>query len=104
MLLLIGILLSSCNEENGNEATAPERENEVEEGAGELDEEQVLNIVEGSEIPAMDSVMAEDVTSFNILTNVNEGLYRLDQENIAEPAMAEGEPEVSEDGLTYIFT
>lgn len=104
MLLLIGILLSSCNEENGNEATAPERENEVEEGAGELDEEQVLNIVEGSEIPAMDSVMAEDVTSFNILTNVNEGLYRLDQENIAEPAMAEGEPEVSEDGLTYTFT
>lgn len=86
MLLLIGILLSSCIEESGNEATPQEGNDETEKGsAGELEDEQVLNIIEGSEIPAMDSAIAEDIASFNVLNNVNEGLYRLNQENIAEP-------------------
>src|SRR5690606_25820282 len=30
--------------------------------------------------------------------------FRLNQENMAEPALAESEPEISEDGLTYTFT
>lgn len=59
--------------------------------------------MELSELPTMDSVLAEDVASFIVLNNVNEGLYRLNQKNMAEPALAESEPEISEDGLTYTF-
>ena len=38
------------------------------------------------------------------LNNVNEGLYRLNQDNVAEPAISDGEPTISEDGLVYTFT
>ena len=41
---------------------------------------------------------------FDLLNNVNEGLYRLNQENIAIPAISDGEPTISEDGLVYTFT
>lgn len=69
-----------------------------------LDSVQELRITTGSGIPAMDSVLADDAVSFTMLNNAGEGLYRLDQENTAIPAMASGEPEISEDGLNYTFT
>ncbi|MGE7978272.1 peptide ABC transporter substrate-binding protein [Psychrobacillus sp. NPDC093200] len=103
-LLVLSILLVACNQEEKTESSTP-KEPETTEGkdSGELDEAQELNLVAGAEIPSMDSVLADDAVSFNYLNNVMEGLYRLNQENIAVPAMAEGEPEVSEDGLTYTF-
>ena len=56
-----------------------------------------------AEIPTMDSSLVTDAVGFNLLNNVKEGLYRLNQENIAVPAIADGEPTVSEDGLAYTF-
>ncbi|MDN7244406.1 peptide ABC transporter substrate-binding protein [Planococcus shenhongbingii] len=107
LLVLTGIVLGSCNEEGGSDSTVPEGNTETEESAEgnaeEMDAEQVLNLSEGAEIPTMDSALAEDSVAFTILNNVNEGLYRLNQENMAEPAMAEGEPKISDDGLTYTF-
>ncbi len=70
---------------------------------GEPDAEQVLYLAESAAIPSVDSSIVEDAVGFNVLNNINEGLYRLNQENIAEPAMAAEEAEVSEDGLTYTF-
>ena len=52
----------------------------------------------------MDSALVTDAVGFDLLNNVNEGLYRLSQENIAVPALSDGEPKVSEDGLVYTFT
>lgn len=103
LILGLGFFLAACS--GNSDAPAPENSEGGNEGgaSGELDSEQVLNLMESAEIPTMDSALAEDTVAFNILNNVNEGLYRLNQENIAEPAMAEGEPEVSEDGLTYTF-
>lgn len=103
LVLGLGFFLAACS--GNSDAPAPENSEGGTEGgaSGELDSEQVLNLMESAEIPTMDSALAEDTVAFNILNNVNEGLYRLNQENIAEPAMAEGEPEVSEDGLTYTF-
>lgn len=103
LVLGLGFFLAACS--GNSDAPAPENSEGGNEGgaSGELDSEQVLNLMESAEIPTMDSALAEDTVAFNILNNVNEGLYRLNQENIAEPAMAEGEPEVSEDGLTYTF-
>ena len=65
--------------------------------------EQVLNLVESAELPTMDSVLATDAVSFNVMNNVNEGLYRQGPDGELVLGMAAEEPEVSEDGLTYTF-
>ncbi|MFB6465339.1 peptide ABC transporter substrate-binding protein [Cytobacillus sp. Hz8] len=62
---------------------------------------QEITALESAEIPSMDSVMAQDVVSFTMLNNTNEGLYRLDKDQKAVPAMAEGPAQASDDGLTY---
>ncbi|MDI2587688.1 peptide ABC transporter substrate-binding protein [Psychrobacillus sp. NEAU-3TGS] len=108
MILVLGIFLAACGE--GDNADSSVDTNDAEQAEGtekatgdKLDKEQVLNLVERAEIPSVDSVLADDAVSFNVLNNIGEGLFRLDQENVAVPAMAESEPEVSEDGLTYTF-
>ncbi len=55
------------------------------------------------EIPDLNSTTTTDGASFDVLNNVMEGLYRLDEDQQPQPAMAEG-VEVSEDKLTYTFT
>lgn len=112
LVLVLSIFLAACGGgDDTDTSTEPEEtpsETPADEGgeeapSGEPDAEQVLNLVEGAEIPSMDSAIAEDSVAFNILNNVNEGLFRLNEENIAVPALAESEPEISEDGLTYTF-
>ncbi|MCL6570609.1 MAG: peptide ABC transporter substrate-binding protein [Bacillus sp. (in: Bacteria)] len=96
-LAVVGILLTGCNFNESKETDSK---------AGDKDtttSKQVLNMVEASEIPTMDSVLAHDNISFTVLTNINEGLYRLGQEHNPEPAMA-SEDQVSEDGLVHTFT
>jgi oligopeptide transport system substrate-binding protein len=51
----------------------------------------------------MDSATTTDEVSFNILVNVIEGLYRLDENARPVPGQAES-VDISEDGLTYTFT
>ncbi|MCJ1907025.1 peptide ABC transporter substrate-binding protein [Planococcus ruber] len=107
LVLVLSAFLAACGGGDDDKAETPETDGDDkaagEEPAGEPDAEQVLNLMEGAEIPTMDSSLAEDAVAFNIMNNVNEGLFRLNQENVAEPALAEAEPEVSEDGLTYTF-
>ena len=114
-MLVLSLFLAACGGDEGETSTEPETEKEeVEENAegetaeeppaeGELDAEQVLNLNHVAEIPSLDSSIVEDQVGFDMLGNVNEGLYRLNQENVPVPAMAEGEPTISEDGLTYTF-
>ena len=107
LVLVLSAFLAACgggdDTDTGTENTDTESTEGAEGNGGEPDSVQELNLVEGAEIPSMDSSIAEDAVAFNILNNVNEGLFRLNQENVAEPALAEGEPEISEDGLTYTF-
>jgi oligopeptide transport system substrate-binding protein len=108
LVLVLSAFLAACGGGDDEKAETPETDGDdtaagEEKPAGEPDAEQVLNLMESAEIPTMDSSLAEDAVAFNIMNNVNEGLFRLNQENIAEPALAEAEPEVSEDGLTYTF-
>jgi oligopeptide transport system substrate-binding protein len=51
----------------------------------------------------LDSTTTTDSVSSGILLNVMEGLYRLDENEEPQPAMAEG-VEISDDKLTYTFT
>lgn len=108
LVLVLSAFLAACGGGDDDNAETPETNGDdtaagEEKPAGEPDAEQVLNLMESAEIPTMDSSLAEDAVAFNIMNNVNEGLFRLNQENVAEPALAEAEPEVSEDGLTYTF-
>ncbi len=93
--LVLSMFLAACNG-GGDETTTDEGGDTAAESVP-----QELKVLETSEIPSMDSVMAQDSASFTALANVMEGLYRLDQNQEAVPGMADGEPEVSEDGLVY---
>jgi oligopeptide transport system substrate-binding protein len=54
-------------------------------------------------IRGMDSATTTDEVSWNVLINVIEGLYRLDENARPVPGQAE-KVDISEDGLTYTFT
>jgi len=95
----LAAVLAACG---GEQETATDTESAAQQS--ELDSVQELRLTTGSGIPTMDSVLADDAVSFTMLNNAGEGLYRLDQQNTAIPAMASAEPEISEDGLTYTFT
>ncbi|RLQ97192.1 peptide ABC transporter substrate-binding protein [Falsibacillus albus] len=65
--------------------------------------EQVLNVTESAEIPTMNTIMAQDAVSLNVMNQVFEGLMRLGKDNKPTLGMAAEEPKMSEDGMTYTF-
>ncbi len=66
-------------------------------------EDGVLNLVEAENIPALITWQATDSVSFEILGNINSGLYALGVNGTPVPDLAES-VEVAADGLTYTFT
>ncbi|TQR17585.1 peptide ABC transporter substrate-binding protein [Psychrobacillus soli] len=106
LLLVVALFLAACggDKEEGTETTKDTEDTDATTEEVATDEEQVLNLIMNAEIPTMDSALVTDAVGFDLLNNVNEGLYRLNQDNVAEPAISEGEPTVSEDGLVYTFT
>ncbi|NYF23989.1 peptide ABC transporter substrate-binding protein [Sporosarcina sp. JAI121] len=107
IMLVLSVFLAACGDKTDDAATTePEKDKGEDKGTTEepaKDVPQVLNLVEVAEIPSVDSSVAEDAVGFNVLNNIMEGLYRLDQDSLPVPAMADGEAEISEDGLTYTF-
>lgn len=65
--------------------------------------EQVATISVTQELNSIDPANTVDVNSNIALNNIYEGLYRLNEQNIPEPAGASECPQISEDGLTYII-
>lgn len=63
--------------------------------------EQVATLTAGTPVQSLDPATAVDQTSITLLANVMEGLYRLDEKNQPQPALAVGQPKVSNDGKTY---
>ena len=72
-------------------------------GGGSAQKTDTLNINLLTEVPDLNSATTSDATSFNVLTNLMEGFYRLDPDQNPKPAAAEG-VEISKDELTYTFT
>ena len=70
-----------------------------EQGAGDS----TFNLNLGGEIPDLDSAITSDSISIDVLTNLMEGLYRLNLGQEPVPAAAEG-VELSNGDLTYTFT
>lgn len=98
LFTLVGLVLTGCNFSSSKDITSENDENSKTTKA-----KQVLNMVEASEIPTMDSSLAHDNVSFTVLSNVNEGLYRLGKASEPELAMAKDD-QVSEDGLVHTYT
>ncbi|MER2146463.1 MAG: peptide ABC transporter substrate-binding protein [Aerococcus urinaeequi] len=89
---LSGLVLAACGNGSDNSGST---------GSGES--EQVLNWTTTSELPTMDTTMVTDTVSFDIMNNVNEGLYRQNQDGGYEAGVVDGEPEISEDGTVYTY-
>lgn len=96
LTLVLSMFLAACG---GSKDNADEGNKE--DGTTTDDVKQELRMLESTSIPAMDTVMATDTVSFTTMNNVMEGLYRLDPDQNVVEGMAEGEPEVNEDGTVY---
>ncbi|WLR42946.1 peptide ABC transporter substrate-binding protein [Bacillus carboniphilus] len=94
--LVLSLVLTACSGGSDNAEGDKDEEKDTTESV-----EQVLNTLESAEIPTMDTVMGTDAVSFNVMNQVFEGLYRLGENDEVVEGLAEGEPEISEDGKTY---
>ena len=99
LLLALSTFLAACG---GNDKTS-DNGSSGDDGDKTEKKEQVLNLLESSEIPSMDSTLATDSVSFKVMNNVFEGLYRLGENDEPVLGMAAEEPQISEDGKTYTF-
>lgn len=102
IMLVLSVFLAACSDKNDNADDSTESGKKATEKSGG-DGSQVLSLIEVAEISSADSSIAEDAVSTKVLNNIMEGLYRVNQEGLLAPAMAETEPEISEDGMTYTF-
>ncbi|MEG0255612.1 MAG: peptide ABC transporter substrate-binding protein [Vagococcus sp.] len=63
--------------------------------------EQVAKFGIPQEIASIDPAKATDKVSFGVMNQIFEGLYRMDDKNMPQPAGAKELAKVSDDGLTY---
>ncbi|ANY70842.1 ABC transporter substrate-binding protein [Paenibacillus sp. BIHB 4019] len=63
----------------------------------------VINLGKDVELASMDSAIATDGLSFEVIAATIEGLYTIDTDGVPQFAMAE-KADLSEDGLSYTFT
>ncbi|MGG4488784.1 peptide ABC transporter substrate-binding protein [Metabacillus idriensis] len=97
--LVLSVFLTACY--GGGNSGSSDGGDKEKDSKEETNVAQELKVLESSEIPSMDSVLATDTISLTQLNNTNEGLYRIDENQEPVPAMAEGEPEANEDGTEY---
>jgi len=101
LVLVLSMFLAACSGGDKDKAS-DSKGGEGDKPTEKPSEPQVLNLLDGEEIPSMDSSQATDAVSFEVMNNVMEGLYRLDKDNKPTPGVAESH-EVNEDGTVYTF-
>ena len=103
LTLVFSLFLTACSGDGEKDTGKDEPGDKGTTGEETANVPQELKMLDSSEIPTMDTVLAEGSTSFTYINNVGEGLYRLDQNHKPVPALADGEPEISDDNLVYTF-
>ncbi|WP_312652058.1 peptide ABC transporter substrate-binding protein [Proteiniclasticum sp.] len=100
MILAAVMMVTAC----GNTDTPAETPGSTPETPGASGEvgDNVLKVQFNVEVASMDPQIATDGTSFEVISAVTEGLYSVDADGSAIPAMVDT-VEKSEDGLTYTF-
>lgn len=97
VLMAFVLILSGCNF-NSSEGTSS-----GDSGDGEASTSQVLNVSATADIPTLDSTKAHDAVAFTVLNNVNEGLYRQDENHQPIEALVT-EHTTNEDQTVHTFT
>ncbi|MGZ4161163.1 MAG: peptide ABC transporter substrate-binding protein [Neobacillus sp.] len=96
--LVLSMFLAACSGGGSkNQGTDTGKTNGKDSGTAQLADKQEINVLETAEIPNMDSVMNEDVLGSEIVSQVNAGLYRLDQNQKVIPDVADGMPQFNAD-------
>ncbi|MEB5567412.1 peptide ABC transporter substrate-binding protein [Mammaliicoccus sciuri] len=85
MMLVAVLILSACSSGGGSK--------------GKSDE--ALDLQINGDVPTMDSAMATDGLSFDMFFQTMEGLYTLDKDDKAIPAVAKGDPKITNDGKKW---
>ncbi len=100
LLVASTLLLTGCfGGGNTTGSSSGENDNSAAENV-----KQEISVSLSGELSTLDSAQYTDVNSSDMIGQLTEGLYRLNENNDPELALANAEPTVSEDGLTYTFT
>ncbi|TFE31511.1 peptide ABC transporter substrate-binding protein [Cohnella luojiensis] len=98
-IFLVIILLVGCTSSKPD-ATIPA---ETDSPSASAAEAKIINLGKEVELASMDSAIATDGLSFEVIAATIEGLYTIDAAGVPQLAMAE-KAELSDDGLNYTFT
>ncbi|MGK7378708.1 peptide ABC transporter substrate-binding protein [Planococcus sp. 1R117A] len=99
IFMVFVLILSGCNFNSSEGSNEEGKTTDEKEGAAG----QVLNVSMTADIPTLDSTKAHDGIAFTVLNNVNEGLYRQDENHEAIEALVTDHV-VSEDETVHTFT
>lgn len=95
VLLVIVLLMTACG---GNSSKKEDGNKEGNSGS-----KQDITVIKNTDLLSMDSSLATDGTSFEVLGAVQEGLYVLGENGTEVEALVD-KAEISKDGLNYKFT
>lgn len=84
-------------------AKTPDKTTDATQTEGTSNDGNVLNVHIDVEVASMDPQIANDGTSFEVIADITDGLYALDKDGNAVPALAEKMVK-GDDGLTYTVT
>ena len=87
---MLVLILGACNGKEGTKNNSKSKE---------VDQAATFSAM--TPVQSLDPATAVDQTSITLLANVMEGLYRLDEKNQPQPAIAAGQPKISNNGKTY---
>ncbi|ANU24565.1 peptide ABC transporter substrate-binding protein [Planococcus donghaensis] len=96
IMIAFVLFLAGCNFNSSDSSNE-------ESGGSEGEAGQVLNISTAADIPTLDSTKAHDGIAFTVLNNVNEGLYRQDENHEPIEALVTDHTE-NEDKTVHTFT
>lgn len=103
LVLVLSSFLAACSGGSDSSGGSGGGEGSGDSASGSANGDQVFNLLIGDEIPSMDSSLADDQYGIQWTSEIQEGLYRLAEDGSLAEGIATGDPEVSEDGLTWTF-
>ncbi|SDC78850.1 oligopeptide transport system substrate-binding protein [Terribacillus halophilus] len=104
LVLVLSSFLAACSGGSSGSGGSGGDGGSGDSAEGSANGEQVFNLLIGDEIPSMDSSLAKDQYGIQWTSEIQEGLYRLAEDGSLAEGIATGDPEVSEDGMTWTFT
>ncbi|PAF21452.1 peptide ABC transporter substrate-binding protein [Terribacillus saccharophilus] len=103
LVLVLSSFLAACSGGSSGSGGSGGDSGSGDSASGSANGDQIFNLPITDEIPSMDPSKVSDQLGIQWVSEVMEGLYRLGEDGKPVPGMADGEPEISEDGLTYTF-